>query len=139
MLRKSVNYTDFDGNNRTEVLYFNISKPELLDYLADKGDNFESYVRKLTETSNLKGIMDLFKEIVVISYGEKSEDGRRFIKSEQMSKEFMQTEAYNTLFEELIADPKNAIAFIKGVIPADLSDKLPDDIEQKVIDDVLND
>lgn len=124
MIKKTITYTDYDGVQRTEDFYFNLSKPELMemDFSADGG--MEKKIKKIIDTQNTKEIIDIFKDIILRSYGEKSLDGKRFIKvrdGHKLAEEFAQTEAYNELFMELAGDDKAASEFINGVIPQALA------------------
>ena len=79
-----------------------------------------------------KGLIDLFKDLILRSYGEKSADGRRFIKSKELSTAFSQTEAYSELFMELVTDAEKAAEFVNGITPAIPTDKATlKDIEEQ--------
>lgn len=134
MIKKTVNYEDFDGNKRTEDLYFNLTKFEATEFALDLPDDITNEVTKEgVDTTNMesvsrivqklggKGIIDFIRKLVLKSYGIKSEDGRRFEKSEKISTEFSQTMAFDNLMMELLTDDDEAAKFINGVIPADLA------------------
>ena len=134
MIKKTVNYEDFDGNKRTEDLYFNLTKFEATEFALDLPDDITNEVTKEgVDATNMesvsrivqklggKGIIDFIRKLVLKSYGIKSEDGRRFEKSEKISTEFSQTMAFNNLMMELLTDDDEAAKFINGVIPADLA------------------
>ena len=136
MLKKTVNYEDFDGNLRSEDLYFNLTKTELIDIAMDlpenvtaempeSGENMdEGAALKMIEALGGKGVIDFIKKIVLKSYGIKSEDGRRFMKNEQITTEFSETLAYDTVVTELLTDDKKASDFVNAVIPKDIVDKI---------------
>ena len=134
MLKKTVNYEDFDGNKRTEDLYFNLTKFEATEFALDLPDDITNEVTKEgVDATNMesvsrivqklggKGIIDFIRKLVLKSYGIKSEDGRRFEKSEKISTEFSQTMAFDNLMMELLTNDDEAAKFINGVIPADLA------------------
>lgn len=134
MIKKTVNYEDFDGNKRTEDLYFNLTKFEATEFALDLPDDITNEVTKEgADATNMesvsrivqklggKGIIDFIRKLVLKSYGIKSEDGRRFEKSEKISTEFSQTMAFDNLMMELLTDDNEAAKFINGVIPADLA------------------
>lgn len=134
MIKKTVNYEDFNGNNRTEDLYFNLTKFEATEFALDLPDDITNEVTKEgADATNMesvsrivqklggKGIIDFIRKLVLKSYGIKSEDGRRFEKSEKISTEFSQTMAFDNLMMELLTDDDEAAKFINGVIPADLA------------------
>ena len=117
MLKKTITYTDYDGNERTEDVYYNISKAELTELQFSVKGGLKNILEKAVKEKDGPTIMQLSKEIVLKAYGVKSNDGRRFMKSEEITKEFAETEAYVNLFMELATDEKAAIAFAEGVMP----------------------
>ena len=117
MLKKTITYTDYDGNERTEDFYFNISKAELTELQYSVKGGLKNILEKAVQEKDGPTIMQLSKEIVLKAYGVKSNDGRRFMKSEEITKEFAETDAYVNLFMELATDEKAAIAFAEGVMP----------------------
>lgn len=117
MLHKEITYTDYDGNKRTEDHYFNLSKIEIQEMQLTTAGGFAELLTKIVAALDMPAIYKTFKEIVLKSYGEKSPDGRRFIKSEEISTAFSQTEAYVVLMEELTSDANKAAEFINGIMP----------------------
>ena len=128
MLKKTISYTDYDGVKREEDFYFNLSKAELTEMEMSTEGGLQKKIEKITKSQNGKEIIDLFKDIILRSYGEKSYDGRRFIKSKEISEAFSQTEAYTELFMELATDADAAGIFINGIIPADLVEQAKEEI-----------
>ena len=124
MLKKPITYEDFDGNEQTEVFYFHLSEHELIDMEVEHEKGFEAFIQKIIETKDRKGLIDLFKQIILLTYGVKSEDGKRFIKSDELRTEFAQTAAYNALFLELATSDKAAAEFLKGVVPKKLGKEI---------------
>lgn len=120
MLKKTITFTDFDGNERTEDFYFNLKKSEILELHMETVGGLKQMLETILAKQDAPKIMMVFKELILKSYGEKSADGKRFIKSEQLSKEFEETNAYDVLFMDLM-DANNAAAFINGIIPAELA------------------
>ena len=117
MLKKTITYTDYDGNERTEDFYFNISKAELAELEYSVKGGLKKMMEKAVAEKDGPRIIQYFKEIVLKSYGVKSNDGRRFMKDKELTREFSETEAYVNLFMELATDEKAAIAFAEGVMP----------------------
>lgn len=117
MLTKPITYTDYDGNSRTENFMFNLTKAELAELNLTTEGGLQTVIQKIIDSRDIPEITKWFKKIIMMSYGEKSPDGRRFIKSQELTDEFLQTEAYSELFVELITDENAAAAFINGVIP----------------------
>ena len=117
MLKKTITYTDYDGNERTEDLYFNLSKAELMELEMSVDGGWAERMQKIVDAKDLPTLSRIFKDIILKSYGEKSADGRRFIKSERLSEAFAQTEAYSELFMELLSKEGAAAEFMTKVIP----------------------
>lgn len=117
MLKKTITYTDYDGTERTEDFYFNLSKGEVFEMELSTVGGLQGLGEKLIATRNQKELVSIFKELILKSYGVKSSDGRRFIKSQELRDDFEQTEAYSELFTELVLDTQEAIRFFNGVSP----------------------
>ena len=124
MLKKTITYTDYEGEERTEDFYFNLSKSELMEMQMGVTGGFSNYVRRIVSEKDVPELMKMFKDIILKAYGEKSADGRRFIKSEELSKEFEQTGAYDELFMKLVYNEDEASAFINGIIPSSIADEI---------------
>lgn len=124
MVKRTVTYTDFDGVQRTEDFYFNLTKSELVKMEASVDGGLKNKLEKLMASPSGKEIMQYFNEILMMSYGVKSDDGRRFMKSKEISEAFEQTPAYDEIFMELVTDSEKALKFINSVIP-DMSDLQP--------------
>lgn len=120
MLKKTVTYVDFNGVERTEDFYFNLTKAEVTEMELSVNGGLSKMIEEIVKSNDNMRIVNLFKEMVLKAYGEKSEDGRRFIKSEELSKAFSQTEAYSEIFMELALNEGKAADFINGILPANL-------------------
>lgn len=123
MRLEKIKYTDYNGNQREEKFYFNLNNAEITEMDLGIEGGLKQKIEKITETQNSREIVTFFKEFVLKSFGVKSDDGRRFIKSPELSKEFSETEAYNILFMELATNSKHAADFINDVIPHNTNDK----------------
>lgn len=121
MFAKKITYTDFNGSERTETFYFNFTKAELAEMELGRAGGFTEYVDKIVSAQDSVELIKLFKELVLKAYGEKSEDGRRFMKSDAIREAFSQTQAYSDIFMEFAFDEKAAAKFINAVVPADIS------------------
>lgn len=117
MLTKPITYTDYDGVERTENFMFNLTKAEIAELNLTTEGGLQAAVQKIIDSRDVPEITKWFKKIIMMAYGEKSADGRRFIKSEELTENFLQTEAYSELFMELITDDNAAAAFVNGIIP----------------------
>lgn len=119
MLKKTITYIDYDGNERTEDFYFNLSKAEIMEMELSMPGGMAQMLNKIVAAQDGEKIIKTFKEIILKAYGEKSPDGKRFIKSEELSTAFSQTEAFSKLFVELATNAEEAAKFVNGIIPAD--------------------
>lgn len=124
MLKKTITYTDYDGVERTEDFYFNFTEAELMEWQLVTNGGLTSYVQKIVDAKDQPRLITLFKELLLKAYGIKSDDGRRFIKSDKISEEFSQSPAYSILYMELVTDDKVAADFVNGIIPVKLSEQV---------------
>ena len=127
MLKKTIKYTDYNGVERTEDFYFNLNKAEIMEMQLTTVGGLDVYLKKILSAQDVPTLMGIFKDLILKSYGVKSDDGRRFIKNEKLREEFEQTEAYSILYMELSTDAESAAAFVNGIIPADVAKQLPKD------------
>ena len=121
MLKKTVTYPDYNGVERTEDFYFNLSKAEVTEMELSVEGGFSKMLEEIVKSKDNVRIMELFKQMVLKAYGEKSADGKRFVKSKELSEAFSQTEAYSEIFMELALDEKAAAAFVNGIMPSNLN------------------
>ena len=117
MLKKTITYTDYDGQERTEEFRFNLTKAELVDMELTTAGTFSETMKRIIAEKDIIRIAKLFKELLLKSYGVKSDDGKRFIKSQELSEAFSQTEAYSDLYIELLSNPEEAAKFFAEVAP----------------------
>lgn len=121
MYRRPITFTDYDGNQVTENFEFNLSKAELVEMEAEYPGGMQAMIQRITKERDGKAIVSVIKDIILRSYGERSLDGRRFVKNEDMREKFSQTDAYSELFMELAMNPDKTAEFINNIIP-----KIPD-------------
>ena len=124
MYKETIKYTDYDNNEREEDFYFNLNKAELTEMQMSTEGGLEKRIQKIVSSQNGKEIMALFKEIILKAYGVKSDDGKRFIKNQEVRDEFEQSEAYSELFMKLVTDADAAQKFINGIIPKDIANQI---------------
>jgi hypothetical protein len=117
MLKKTIKFVDYDGEECTEDYYFNLTRAEAVEWFHSEKGGLENYLKKISSEKDNKRLIELFKDIILKTYGVKSTDGKRFIKSPELALEFSQTEAYVELFTELASSAEAAEAFVKGVAP----------------------
>ena len=118
MLKKTITYTDFNGVERTEDFYFNLTEAELTEMELSMNGGLSDYIQKIISAQDAPSIINIFKDLLLKSYGEKSLDGRRFVKNQEIRDAFEQTQAYSQLFMELASDDQKAAEFINGIVPA---------------------
>lgn len=124
MLKKTITYTDYDGNERVEDFYFNLSKAEYVMFENSVIGGMSKEIEQAMAMQNGPRILEIFKDLVDRSYGIKSADGRRFTKSPEILQEFRETEAYVNLFMELVTSAEAGKVFLLGVSPAEITAKI---------------
>lgn len=129
MLKKTITYRDYNDTERTEDFYFNLSKAEIMEMELSTAGGLAELIQKVVATQDTPAIVKIFKDLILKAYGEKSADGRRFMKEDangyKLYKDFEQTEAYVILFTELATNAEAAAAFVNGIVPADMSKNAP--------------
>lgn len=124
MLQKTIEYKDYNGNERSKTFYFNLNKAELAEMQLTTKGGLDEMIQRIIDTQDVPKIIETFKDIILKSYGEKSADGEMFVKKDEnghkLADRFAQTEAYSELFMELSTDATAAAAFINGIIPNDI-------------------
>lgn len=120
MFKKTIKYEDFNGNEITEDFYFNLTQAELIEMETKQSGGLQAKLERIVNTRDVSAIMDIFKEIITLSYGEKSDDGKHFHKSKEITDSFISTNAYSELYVELLSDVDKAIEFVTKVVPAKL-------------------
>ena len=149
MLKKTITYKDLDGLNVIEDFYFSFSKAELAQMELETKEGMKAKIERIVASDDRFEIIEIFKYFLRASIGRKSEDNKRFMKSEEITREFVECDAYSELFMELITDARAAIEFIQGIMPADLTAQVKaaaagkstneNVVEQKTLDDYTDD
>lgn len=122
MIKETITYEDFNGNERTEDFYFNLTKAEITEMQLSTTGGFDEMVKKIIAAQDTPALIEIFKKLVLKAYGEKSDDGKRFMKKGgALAEEFAETNAYSELFMKLATDSDAAVRFINGVVPSDLA------------------
>lgn len=117
MIKENIKYVDYNGNERDEDFWFNLTEAEVAELQLSIRGGLATWIESIVKAQSEPEIVDLFKKIIHKAYGEKSNDGRRFMKSEEIAKNFEETEAYSVLFMHLARDAKYAAEFINGLMP----------------------
>ena len=121
MIKETITYTDYNGTERTEDFYFNMTKTELLRMEQDKNGSFSQILEKFIKAKDQADLFEAVEKLIFKAYGEKTADGRQFKKSDEISESFFQSPAYEVLFDKLNGNPEYSYNFIMGVVPAELS------------------
>lgn len=125
MLRRTIEYEDFEGKKRKEDFYFHLQKSELVTWLSADGDyTMDKVLERLVKSQNKKEVMEIFEDLLHRSYGVKSLDGRTFIKTEEEWQKFRFSPAYDVIFMELVGSGEKAAQFVNAVIPKDLAEEI---------------
>lgn len=124
MLKRDITYEDFDGEQVTETFYFNLTKSEIIELEVSYKEGLQAALLRIVKAQDNKTLIAEFKKIVLLAYGERSEDGKRFIKNDEIREAFSQTAAYDALFMELATSDDAAATFIKGVVPKDFAKEI---------------
>lgn len=125
MIKKTMTFIDYDGNERTEDFWFNLNKAEVAKMELGTTGGIQKMIERLVQEQDSARIVEIFDQMICASYGKKSPDGKRFIKSQDLLDKFKQTEAYSDLFIELLGHPDMAAAFFNEVLPK-MDDAAPD-------------
>lgn len=125
MIKKTIKYIDYDGNERTEDFYFNLSKAEVLEMEMGVSGGMRKMLERIIAEQDQGQLISYFKDIILRSYGVKSPDGKRFVKNDEVRDAFCQTEAYSELFMELATNADAASAFVNGIFPANMAEAAP--------------
>lgn len=126
MYNKSITYTDYNGNERTEVHYFNLSKSEIMKMEMSVAGGLAEMIQRVVEAQDQTAIIKIFEELIQKSYGRKTPDGRGFEKKPEYLDAFISTPAYDELFMELATNAEAAAEFVNKVIPENLAKQLPE-------------
>lgn len=123
MIKKTVTYTDFDGNERTEDFYFHLTEQELTEWELSVDGGLSGVLRRIVNSQDTKKYIEIFKDLIIKSYGVKTPDGRGFVKNQEVLSNFTCTQAFSDIYMELATDDKAASEFVNGVIPANIAEQ----------------
>ena len=121
MYAKKITSHDLDGNELTGTYYFNLTKAEIVEMQLSTTGGFAEKIQRIIDAQEIPEIIKTFKELILASYGEKSPDGKRFVKikdGHRLADDFVETDAYSELFMELATNADAATNFINGIVPA---------------------
>lgn len=121
MISKTIKYTDYNDEEREETFYFNLNKAELMEMELGTSGGYTAFLKRIRDSKDIPSLASVFKELILKTYGVKSDDGKRFIKTQELRDAFEQSEAYSELYMELATNTDSAVAFINGIIPKKLA------------------
>lgn len=128
MYKKTIVFEDYDGNERKEDFFFNLNTGELIEMNMSITGGLEKMLKNIIDAQDNKRLFEVFKDIILRSYGEKSADGKRFVKIDadghRLAQDFMQTDAYSVLLTELVSDTTAATEFVNGIVPQKLAEEV---------------
>ena len=138
MLKKTITFTDYNGLERTEDFYFNLTKAEIMEMELSTTGGLTGMINKIVAEQNAPAIIKIFKELILKAYGEKSADGKKFMKKDKdgspLYLNFEQTEAYSVLFMELATDADAAAKFVNGIVPAEAQQQVQEKLQEQLKD-----
>ena len=124
MIKETITYTDYNGVERKEDFYFNLTKAEIMEMEMSTKGGLAEMIQRIVAAQDQPAIIKIFKDLIIKAYGVKSPDGKRFIKNEEVVNEFVQTEAYSQMFMKLATDADAAAKFVNGIVPADMAKQM---------------
>ena len=124
MIKKTVTYTDYNGEQRTETFYFHYTEAEILDMEMSEEGSFADRIQRIIDAKDKTALMKLIKKFVIDAYGVKSEDGKRFMKNNELKTAFLECPAYSDIFMEMVTNDEIAAEFVNGVIPSTMKDRV---------------
>ena len=124
MLKKTITYQDFDGNSVTEDFYFHLTKAQIVEMEVSVDGGLSEHLKAVVASGKGSTIIETFKSLIASSYGVRSEDGKSFRKNKELTDDFLQSEAYSALFMELVTNAKSGAEFVRGIVPADMREKI---------------
>jgi hypothetical protein len=133
MLKKTITYNDLDGNPITEDFWFHMSRGEMAEMALGKegrAGGFDTWVRRLIESQDGEVLIQTFKEILLMTLGQRSDDNKYFEKDEKYTRRFVQSDAYSVLLMELLTDEVKMAEFINGVMPKEMREQAEKDAKE---------
>lgn len=124
MLRKEVEYKDFDGNDRKDVLWFHLNEVEITEMNLETSGGLVKYMESIIDTNDVNKLITIFKDLLIRSYGERSMDGKYFYKDDKIRNEFVSSAAYPVLYMEMVSDADKAVEFINGIVPSNIREQM---------------
>lgn len=131
MFRKMITYKDFNGIERTDPFYFHLNEAELMDIELDYGGNMSEAMKLMLEKHDVKGLLGIIAKLVRQAYGEKSGDGKRFMKNKEITDSFVTTEAYSALLIEMLNDENSLSEFMTKIMPSDMQSTLEQKLKER--------
>ena len=124
MIKRTVTYEDYNGEKRTETFYFHYTEAEILDMEMSEEGSFAERIQRIIDAKDNTALMKLIKKFVIDAYGVKSDDGKRFMKNDEVKAAFLECPAYSDIFMDMVTDEDIAAEFVNGVIPNTMKDRV---------------
>lgn len=124
MIKKTVTYKDLNGKERTETFYFHYFESEIMDMEMSEEGGLAERIQRIIDAKDQASLLKVIKKFVVDAYGIKSDDGRRFIKSQEVKDAFVECPAYSKIYMELLTNDELAAEFVNKVVPEDMAEQL---------------
>lgn len=118
MYKETITYNDYNDKERSEDFYFDLSQAELIEMEMTTPGGFTGMLDRAVNAQDYPTLFKAFKDFVYKSYGEKSADGREFMKSDAITARFVQTRAYSNLMTKLCSDSDYAAKFVNAIVGA---------------------
>lgn len=124
MIKKTIKYTDYNGDEREEDFYFNLTKAEIMEMQLNQDGGLAAKIQEIVKAKDVPAIIRVFKDLLLKSYGKKSDDGRFFAKNAKLREEFEESPAFSEIYMELATDADKASEFVNGIIPPQLKEQM---------------
>lgn len=124
MIKKTIKYTDYNGDEREEDFYFNLTKAEIMEMQLNQDGGLAAKIQEIVKAKDVPAIIRVFKDLLTKSYGKKSDDGRFFVKNAKLREEFEESPAFSEIYMELATDADKASEFVNGIIPPQLKEQM---------------
>lgn len=116
MYKITKKYEDFNGVEKTEDFYFNLTKAEIIKMELSEDGGLDKRLNRLIQTQDMKEAIKVFEALILMAYGIKTDDGR-FVKTEEARNKFVSSAAYSEIYMDLATNPEEAQKFVEGVVP----------------------
>lgn len=131
MYELPIKYTDYNGIDREEIFMFNMTEAEIQEMNLSVNGGMAALMVQIANTRDTATLVKIFKDMILKAYGQKSTDGKRFIKTPELRDAFEQCPAYSELFMQLSTDNVAAAKFLKSILPKKIQNEIKMEDAQK--------